>query len=803
MADANEGADDRPPRSPPEAVLARTTDAVVALNREWELTYLDPDAEALFERPAEDLLGTDVREALPAIRDTAFERECERALETGDPVSFDEYYPPLETWFEVRAYPSETGLSVFFDSVAGKRNREREAYETIVETVDDGIFAVDETGTILEVNDAYASLTGYPREELIGETPAFLADEDTVSRYERIHERLLSGERESVTMSADVVTADGDRVPTETTLSPFSFEETTGIIGVVREIRERKRYQRQLELLHDATREVMAATTRREVGEIVVETTEEILDLPALALYFWDEDEGRLVPGLTTEDCEDLFDDVPTFTGAESLAWDAFIENEIRAYDDVRTEEDCFNPETVIRSELLAPLGDHGLLVSGSTDPGFHEPAHVDLISILTANATVALDRVEREQRVTERREQLRRQTRRLEQLARINSVVRDVQRALVGASTRREAATSICENVVSVDPYRFAWVGSADGSGTVRPDAWAGEGGDFLDHLNARRGNDEPRSPAERAVETGECVVVDSVFDEESFPEWRKEALGRGFQSALSLPLTSNGTVHGVVEIYASESDAFDDDVRDVFSDLRRIVADGFEMIERRQLVTSANDVEVELRATAGESFLLGVARRVDAELHVDSATLRDDGTWLLYVTTSAGAPEDVCSAFDESTVVESAKHIRTGSEDELFGVVVSEFDIGDVLMDFGATLAGLSVADDDVTLTVRVGQNVAVRGLADAYSDVLSDVELARREPVSDRPDPESSSSPSLTDRQREVLRTAYNEGFFEWPRETSGEDIADALGISNPVFHRHVRRALQKHLTERFEP
>ncbi|WP_135827413.1 GAF domain-containing protein [Halorussus halobius] len=802
MAHSNDAAGDSP-RSPGEEVFDRIPDAVVALNRDWEFTYLDGNAEALLDRDAEELLGTDIREAFPAIEGTAFEREYERAMETQSTVSFEEYYSPLDAWFEVRAHPSETGLSVLFAPVSEERRRSRELdrYETLVESLDDGVFAVDDTGTFLAVNEAYASLTGYSREELLGRTPALLADDETSAECEAARQRLLSGECDAVTTSADLVTAAGDRVPTETTLSRFSSGGEAGVVGVTRETSRRTRYERRLELLHDATRDVMAATTRREVCEVVLEATEGILDLPGLAIYFWDEAEGRLVPELTTEDCEELFDELPTFEGGESLAWDAFVENDLRVYDDVRTEEDCFNPETVIRSELLAPLGDHGVLVSGSTEPGFYESAHVDLISVLAANATVALDRVERQQRVTARREELRRQTRRLEQLARVNNVVRDVQRALVGASTRREAAANVCEHVVDVDPYRFAWVGNADRSGPVRPDAWAGEDGDFLDHLNESRDADEAsRSPAERAVETGERVVVDNIFHEESFPQWRKEALGRGFQSALSLPLTGEGTVHGVIEIYASEANAFDDDVQEVFSDLCRIVADGIEIIERRQLVTSANDVEVELHATAGDSFLADVARGAGAELRVDSATLRDDGTWLLYVTTGTDVAEDVRSRLDASTVVESVEHIRTGSAGELFGVVASAFEVGRILMEYGATLTELSVSAETVTLSVRIGQNVAVRGLADAYDDVLPDVALVRREPVDDR-ESDDSSPPALTDRQREVLRAAYDAGYFEWPREATGEDVADALGISNPVFHRHVRRALQKRLTREF--
>jgi predicted DNA binding protein len=50
-------------------------------------------------------------------------------------------------------------------------------------------------------------------------------------------------------------------------------------------------------------------------------------------------------------------------------------------------------------------------------------------------------------------------------------------------------------------------------------------------------------------------------------------------------------------------------------------------------------------------------------------------------------------------------------------------------------------------------------------------------------------------LTDRQRAALEAAYYAGFFEWPREHSGESVADSLGVSPPTFHQHIRAAENK--------
>lgn len=51
------------------------------------------------------------------------------------------------------------------------------------------------------------------------------------------------------------------------------------------------------------------------------------------------------------------------------------------------------------------------------------------------------------------------------------------------------------------------------------------------------------------------------------------------------------------------------------------------------------------------------------------------------------------------------------------------------------------------------------------------------------------------TLTDRQREVLAAAHEMGYYEWPRDTAGEELAEELGISPPTLHEHLRAAEQK--------
>ena len=121
----------------------RITDPIFALDREWRFTFLNEQAEQVLQRDEEHALGTAVWEVFPDGDDAAFRSEFERAVRTQQGVTFEAYYDPLDIWFEVRAYPSDTGLSVSLHDVTDRVGRDetlqdreqtlREVYEIIAD----------------------------------------------------------------------------------------------------------------------------------------------------------------------------------------------------------------------------------------------------------------------------------------------------------------------------------------------------------------------------------------------------------------------------------------------------------------------------------------------------------------------------------------------------------------------------------------------------------------------------------------------------------------------------------------------
>lgn len=99
------------------SVYERITDGFFALNRDWEFTYLNAAAEDILEVDSDDVVGECVWDAFEEATEYDFYAEYKRAMATQEPVTFREHYPPLDKTFEVRAFPSESGLSVHFRTV--------------------------------------------------------------------------------------------------------------------------------------------------------------------------------------------------------------------------------------------------------------------------------------------------------------------------------------------------------------------------------------------------------------------------------------------------------------------------------------------------------------------------------------------------------------------------------------------------------------------------------------------------------------------------------------------------------------
>lgn len=672
-----------------DEVLERISDAFFAVDDEWQFTYVNDRAIDLLDRSGADLIGERLWDAFPHALGTTFEDEYRRAMETQEPAAFEEYFEPLSTWFEVNAYPSETGLSIYF-----------------------------------------------------------------------------------------------------------------------RDITERKEYEATLRALHEATRQLVAGTSADEIATVAIETATDVVGLSGVAIYRFDSTENALRPIACSNALEAAVGELPSIGPGEGITGRVFVEGVPASHGDVREAEHVYNPKTALRSEVVVPLGDHGVFIAASTDPGGFDDRTRELIRVLATTTETALDLFRRERDLRERDRQLEDQNRQLMELNRINRLIRQIDEVLVDASTREEIEAAVCEELVSDGAFELAWIGELDSEDrTVTPRTWAGDEEGYLDSLAAHsRDGSRTGEPTLRAAESEDPVSVSNVADGLREEPWRRDALTHGFQSVISVPLHYEDFSYGVLTVCSSDSGTFDERTTDVFGELGAAIANGINAVETKQGLLFDRVVELDIRITETADVLHGLAGDADCEVEFEGVIPRPDSA-LAFFTTADAKPDDIRALGDERVAID---HLRLVSEHDgscLFEAGLSGDLLGSAIVEHGAVPRTITTDGTELQAIVDLPHTADVRDFIERLRTDYPDAELvARRErerSIETRLGFREELKDQLTDRQVEVLRTAYLSGYFDEPRQSSGRDLGAALDIAQPTFNSHLRAAQRGLLSMLFDP
>ncbi|ELZ29692.1 putative DNA binding protein [Halosimplex carlsbadense 2-9-1] len=570
------------------------------------------------------------------------------------------------------------------------------------------------------------------------------------------------------------------------------FGETVGHAVVALERRERVT---ALADLHRLTRELFHAETTDAVGEVAVAAGPNLLGVD-VALLAYDAADHRLrIVASSGEDATALADG----TDRASVVWRAFASGESRTVDDLREAEGVAAPSADARSAAVVPLADHGVLAAVSETTGAFDERRRQLVDLLAATTEAALDRLASEADRRAREADLRERNERLVRLQRLNDVIRDVDQAMVGATSRAEIETAVCERLTADDRFAFAWIAGVDDRDPVEPRAAAG-GGTYLENVSFDR-DASPPEPALATLATGEPTVVDSLADRDRSADWVSAGLDAGFAAAVAVPLSLHDIDYGALAVYADRPETFDERTVAVFADLADTVAYGINARETKRGLLAAGGTELKLAVGDGESVLTELAAAVTGPLRVvETRPLDGDATEITFV-----APDASLSALrerSERSPVETVETVSDRGDEHVFRATVTGPVLPAELVEFGAVPRDIESTETETTAVVLLLPHVDARQFVERLRERYPSVELlARRERDSrslTRGAFLDEFESLVTDRQFEVLRTAYERGYFDRPRASSGQEVADSLGVSQPTVNYHLRESQHRLLS-----
>jgi len=411
------------------------------------------------------------------------------------------------------------------------------------------------------------------------------------------------------------------------------------------------------------------------------------------------------------------------------------------------------------------------------------------------ANRYVAIERD-----ITERKEReirIKDQNERLTVLNNTNEVLRDINRELVAASTRDEIEAAVCEQFASSDLFDVGWIGRRGlVDGTVNPHSWAGTDLDSIESQIETLCAADP-APVEQALERQDPVFTDLEDDQLQTVDKAQ---------CVVVPLAYHDAEYGVLGVVTSNPNAFDLIEQGIFAELGHTIADVINAVESKQTLISNSVTELEFRLKGVDEPLANMAAQLDCTVTVEHVVNDGDENQIQYVTVTGLDPEVVVEYAAEADCIGTVQHVYTYEDRALFRLSVDDQSIVTTLAQYGAGIESLSITGTTGKLIAQVASSNDIRSVVNALRTTHDGLTLiAQRERERDVQTEAAfrkQLTASLTERQREAARTAYFAGFFDWPREHSGEEVASMMDISQTTFTQHLRAAEKKLFTALFD-
>jgi two-component system cell cycle sensor histidine kinase/response regulator CckA len=251
-----------------ERILASITDAFVALDRNWAVTYANGGMIQLVGQAPADHIGRNFWAAFPEYLGGPFERALRQAMADHQTMRIEAYYAPGDRWIGMTVYPAADGLTVVARDVTD-RMRAQEAnarLAAIVTSSDDAIVGKQLDGTITSWNAAAERIFGYAAADIVGRSVfTLIPPELHALEYDALR-RIARGEQVEFA-EVERVRADGQRIVIALMVSPIR-DMTGRVVGassIKRDITQRKRMEAALAAEGARSREFAQALDAAQV----------------------------------------------------------------------------------------------------------------------------------------------------------------------------------------------------------------------------------------------------------------------------------------------------------------------------------------------------------------------------------------------------------------------------------------------------------------------------------------------------------------------------------------------------------
>jgi predicted DNA binding protein/DNA-binding NarL/FixJ family response regulator len=410
-----------------------------------------------------------------------------------------------------------------------------------------------------------------------------------------------------------------------------------------------------------------------------------------------------------------------------------------------------------------------------------------------------AIERVNRKRERVRHREQL-------ESLNRLNRISQEIAHDVITTSTREELEQAVCERLVESDAYRFAWIGEVDrATDRLAPRTTAGmddEYGEFTLSIDDESSGAGPEASTARTrkLQVAQDVQMDSASD------WRAWVSGWESLSIAAIPISHRTVFYGILAIYAESPTAFSEHEREILSRLGDVIGHAITTIERKEALVSETVVQLEFRLEDVAPELISLSTERECRFEFESVVRSENGL-LVYGHAEGVSRETVDDLADRTAFLEEVRILSArneGYEGEFLTTAGNE--LLTTIATHGGSITSATIADGEFRFVVEFPSGQDRHQLIELVKEHCAGATLHAQRTVKrddpDTPGPRSVFQDRLTEKQQAALEAAYHAGYFDWPRTSSGEEIADRLGITQATFSQHFRAAEREFFSAVFE-
>ena len=280
---------------------------------------------------------------------------------------------------------------------------------------------------------------------------------------------------------------------------------------------------------------------------------------------------------------------------------------------------------------------------------------------------------------------------------------------------------------------------------------------------------------PVTRVLETGEPEL--------GFEHWIELPDGseRWLTNNAAPILADDGSVEYVVV-------AFEDDTALKRREERLTSAD----MRRLEFRANESAVPPSLRVDSGE-------RRVE----VESVVSLPDGATVQYMGTSDLTASEFVTAVEEVPHYVDVRLLSTIDGYSRIEARAESATVAEVFQSLGGRPRSIVISHDEVRFLGDLPGDVDYRQAAEAIRRFHPETELVSEELVYSPHLLYDVVEDALTDRQFATLDAAYFSGYFDTPRTSTGDELADRFGVTRQTFNQHLRKAQRivfRHLFEK---